>query len=73
MRPSPNFLEKMAYANGPYHILKAPVIVILGFIHLTSHKYLLNAYTVLEARETKLHISKGSVCILNPKMVFLTK
>lgn len=63
----------MAYANGPYLLLKAPVTVILGFIHLTFHKYLLNAYSLLGARETKHHISKGSLCTLNPKMAFLTK
>lgn len=63
----------MAYANGPYLLLKARVMVILGFIHLTFHKYLLNAYSLLGARETKPHISKGFLCSLNPQMLFLTK
>lgn len=63
----------MAYANRPYLLLKATVIVILSVIHLTFHKYLLNAFSVLGGRKTKHNISKGSVCTLYPKMVFVTK
>ena len=54
----------MAYENRLYLLLKATVIVILGFIHLTFHKYLLNAYSLLGARETNCNILKESVCTL---------
>lgn len=54
----------MAYANGPYLFLKAIVIVILGLIHLTCHKYILNAFSMLKASEIKHYVSKGSLYIL---------
>ena len=63
----------MAYANAPYLLLKAMVTVILGFVHLTVHKGLLHACSVLGARKTKHSISKESVCTLYSTTVFVTK